>query len=121
MLGLSAGEEVKNGAGNILIGCEAGRELKEVSNKLWIANNKETPIIEGVMSATAASNELKLGTVGGNVALYGGTPKARPAEIKVPGAFKTGVAGFETEAEVKAIRDKLTTVIEALKNINLCA
>ncbi len=85
-----------------------------------IANNATVNIIEGVMSSTAGSNELKLGTTGGKVGLYGTAPKEKFAEIKVPGAFKTGVAGFETEAEVKAIRDKLTTVIEALKNIGVC-
>ena len=39
------------------------------------------------------------------------------AEIVVPGAFKTGTAGFETEAEVIAVRAKLQAIIEAGKSL----
>jgi hypothetical protein len=38
-------------------------------------------------------------------------------EIAVPGAFKTGTSAFETEGEAKAVRDKLTAVVEAGKKL----
>jgi hypothetical protein len=117
-IGAGAGKENK-GKENIFIGFEAG--IGETGNsKLLIANNKTTPIIKGVMSETAGSNELTLGTVGGKVGLYGGSPASKAAEIKTLAAFETGVSAFKTEAQAKAIRDELTKVIEALKGIGVC-
>lgn len=119
LVGHAAGKAV-TGSANVFIGYAAGFSEGAVSNKLIIANNTETAIITGVMSATAASNELTLAPVGGKVGLYGTTPVVKAAEIKVPGAFKAGTAGFETEAECKAIRDKQAAMIEALKGIGIC-
>lgn len=50
--GLSA-----TGTGSIFIGAHAGQE-EAGSNKLYIANNKTIPIIQGVMSETAASQQI---------------------------------------------------------------
>jgi parallel beta-helix repeat protein len=52
--------------------------------------------------------------------LYGKPPVAQASEIPLPGAFKKGTAGFETEAEVREIREKLAAVISALKGIGVC-
>lgn len=104
-VGYLAGEK-STGSGNIFIGQAAGKGATG-SNELFIANNETTPWIHGQESG------LKLG-------FYGVTPVAKAAEITVPGAFKSGSKGFETEAEAKEIREKLTKVIEALKGIGIC-
>lgn len=75
-VGSEAGEE-NEGSGNVFLGDAAGKAEKG-SNKLYIANNPTTAIIKGVMSATAASNELELGTVGGKVGLFATTPATKP-------------------------------------------
>jgi hypothetical protein len=58
-VGGGAGASITTGEKNVFIGVEAGNEeTAGNSNKLIIANNRTTPIISGVMSATAASQEL---------------------------------------------------------------
>ncbi len=56
-LGFEAGAS-KKGSANIFIGYKAGAGAATVSNKLVIGNNSTKAIIEGVMSATEASQEI---------------------------------------------------------------
>ncbi|HXJ92615.1 MAG TPA: hypothetical protein VMT20_07000 [Terriglobia bacterium] len=56
------------GSGNIIIGYEVNA-VNNGSNKLLIGNNKETNLIQGVMSETAASQEL---------GFFGTAPHAQP-------------------------------------------
>ncbi len=67
-IGAGAGLE-KKGDANIFIGRLASAASATTSNKLVIANNESTPIIQGVMSATEASQEI---------GFLGKTPAKRP-------------------------------------------
>jgi hypothetical protein len=95
-LGYSAGE-TNTGSSNIFIGNHADAS-GAVSNKLVIANNTTVSLISGVMSATAANQEL---------AFYGAAPVKRHATIAVPAE--------ETKANTKAIKE----IIEAIKAIGI--
>lgn len=77
LLGYRAGKSLTGGS-NIFIGYEAGEGEAAVSNKLLIGNNKTTPIIKGVMSETAANNELVLGTSEGKLGFFGTAAIAKP-------------------------------------------
>ncbi len=56
-IGVQAGEG-KKGSNSIYIGFQAGKGSATVSNKLVIANNATTALVNGVMSATEASQEI---------------------------------------------------------------
>ncbi len=56
-VGVEAGGE-KKGSANIFIGFQAGKGSATVSNKLYLGNNSTKALIQGVMSATEASQEI---------------------------------------------------------------
>ncbi len=57
-IGAGAGELKTGGEKNIFIGFLAGSGAGEASNKLIIGNNNKKTLIQGVMSATEASQEI---------------------------------------------------------------
>ena len=86
IIGCNAGEALTTQEGNVFIGHNAGNGLT-ASNELRIANNGTTPIIRGVMSSTAASNELGLGTAGGKIGFLAAA--SAPVVAKAAGAETT--------------------------------
>ena len=112
-IGKEAGQDITTGSANVLLGNNAGKTLTTTSNKLMIANNETSNIIEGVMSATAASNELKLGTTGGKIAFLGGSYTAKISENLETGTLTPtnsspyGWSKSEAEKISKAV-EKLT-------------
>lgn len=95
-VGVGAGKK-NEGEGNVFLGAFAG-EADTGSNKLYVANNSVTPLIKGVMSETAATQEL---------AFYGAAPVKRHATVAVPAET--------TAANTKAIKE----LIEAVKGIGI--
>jgi hypothetical protein len=96
-IGTTAGEK-NTGSSNIFLGNEAGAGSVAESNMLYVANNATTPLIKGVMSATAATQEL---------GFYGAVPVKRHATIANPA---------ET---TKANTEAITAIIAAIKGIGI--
>jgi hypothetical protein len=100
-LGYEAGVLLEKGESNVFIGCEAGAAVKEVSNKLYIANSAtEEPLIKGEFPN--ASLQLNAGKLGFNKK----TPVTLIATNLETGTLKTkntSAWGFESKAEMEKV------------------
>jgi len=91
--GGGAGASITTGESNLFLGFEAGNEeAAATNNKLIIANNRLTPLIAGVMSETAASQQL---------GFYGTAPKTKPEITGATATVKQLAEALQTIGLVK--------------------
>lgn len=87
-------------------------ELNSEATELGVASSLtlSSPTGKWFRGKKASSSEIQKPST-----LEVGAPSSPTGALAPPGAFKSGTAGYETEGEAKAIRDKLAEVIVLLE------